>query len=230
MPYVPNYNADPTDADLAQLLTAAGVYTTQVAAFNLGFAAGSVTRFEKATGRIPFLAQASTSLLFDPPGTGSQMPYNMWAGGSKVLELMPCFTTITGVAMAVTVDSPTGSPLDIQRQMYFHPYNHAELGVPIEWIEFLIPIYGLRQSLQVTGTPGNYAAWPADAWNAVLMGAAADLSAIIGLSISGGISEQKELDVSERYEPNPLKAFEDSWRARFNTVVSAYKLLVVGLG
>ena len=229
MPYSPTYSSDPTDLDLQEMLTAAGLWSSGLAVWNQGIVAGAVKRFEMATGRVPFLQQASTSLYYDPPGDASKQMQNPYVGMGKILELTPYFTAITAVAWGVSVDIPAGTPVDIQRQLYFRPNNYAALGLPIEWIEFLFPVYGLPQSIMVTGTPGSVTQWPTDAWNGVLAGAAADLSAVVGTSISGAMTSEAELDTKVTYAENPLAAQEKAWRFMFNRVVKAYKTLRVGL-
>lgn len=226
-----DYTANPTDADLIAFLTAAGVYKAAFASLVVGYAAAAVEKFEELTGRRPFLATSSTTLYFDPQGAYSQTGPFDYRGGEKRLELDVPFTIVTGVALGCNPDDPTGQPIEIGRAVFLKPDRRDIKKLPVEWLEFTFAVWGISQSIGITGTPGSVTEWPADVFNAVLAGAAADFGRdVISASIGKGLSSWKEADTSENYDTDgALSGNIGMWEGRFNRAVSRKRLIRLGL-
>ena len=132
----------PTDGDLISFLTGVQLWDAILASDVVGYAADAADRFEKLTGRSPFLADASdVQVLFDPPGTRSRSFQYPFRGGTKLLEFDTGFVSITSIALGVSADNPGGQPVDLQRQCRFLPLNNALKGLPVEAVEFFFELF-----------------------------------------------------------------------------------------
>lgn len=104
-------SAYPTDTDLISFLTGVQLWDAILAADVVGYAAAAADRFEKLTGRAPFLADASdVQVLCDPPGARSRSFQYPFRGGTKLLEFDTGFVSITSISLGVSADNPAVSP------------------------------------------------------------------------------------------------------------------------
>lgn len=221
----------PVASDLQALLTAAGLWNTAYSGLIAGYVAGAITQFQNDTGRIPFITSGNDSILyFDPPGDTSQQYANTVRGGEKILELSVPFVTISGIATGVSIDSPAGVAVDLNRAVEFGPDNYAIKGLPIEWIRFSFQVWGATKSIMITGHAGSYTAWPDDAFQAVVAKAAADLLTTVLGNITGGLTGWTEGDVKEDFGGGKVIAtMIELYMGMYAKCVDRYRFFRVGI-
>jgi len=232
------YNAYPTDGDLVQFLSTMGMWNAAMAPLVSGQVQSAINKFEELTGRIPFLTESVSSLsYYDPPGSISKQYRNPWRGGGKTLELDTGFTQILRVQLAVSIDNPNGQDMDLNRQVRFGPLNYAARNLPIEWLDFTFPVWGVMGSVVVTGKRGYTSTLPADVWHAILQEAAAIFSPFLAAYQTGGANELEEADVHVKYSSSNSQGIytgflgdqANAWHTNFLSCVRRYTIIKLGL-
>lgn len=217
-------NALPTTADLQALLTAAGLISKTPTDLQYlldldGALASAKTEWEKRTGWVPFLfapaggGSGETTRRYDPPGNK----------GSYILALDGGLISLTSLLVSVTVDTPAGTALTVDKDFFLQPYNAPAEGRPYEWIEFCSAVRGMPASVRVTGTFGFSASIPDDAFQALLRGAASELGPELAQALSKGQIEWKQGDESAKYGDDPLSAFINGCRSPFERGIGRYR-------
>ena len=165
--------------------------------------------WERWSGYTPFLCAQDvsgnpiqTTRLFNPPGN-LNMPsvpggYAWFAAGatgrSNRLYIECGFTAISQILTNVTFNFAGNALVPLQDYLLL-PNNAAVEGKPYNEVEFLWNMFGgLDQSISITGNFGYGTAVPADAWQAIVQGTAADLMGQIALLQLGDQIEVKEKD------------------------------------
>ena len=163
----------PTEAELTALLTDAGLLKDTPAIPLQTYLDDAREGFERETERKPFLAATQTR-YYDPPGPNRRRPaMGMFPnrGGGTRLDISPGALQITDLRVGYT-STYAGTQLVQGLSWYLKPDNAATEGLPYEWVEFTIPVWGAPGSVKITGTFGFASNIPAGAWNAVLFRAA----------------------------------------------------------
>lgn len=189
----------PTGMDLQVFLVGAGMLDNPPSAnarmIDLDAAmASAVSEWEKLTGWHPFLAaQAEVTRTFDPPGpTSTRWRYE---GGGNVLDLGAGFLSVSSVVHGTT-DYIIGGD---SAQVYLLPVDAAAKERPFTDLRFCWPVFGVPQSIQVTGVCGYGAALPEDVWTILLRMAATDLAPELALLKTGGLLEVKQEGLLRKY-------------------------------
>jgi hypothetical protein len=149
----------------------------------------------------PFLLQSQTTRYYTPPGprppTSGIQSLN---GGGRVLDLDCGCVSITSLSISdvpYTVSNPASTTF--QGQYWPEPINNPAIGRPFERIHFWAPIWGLPQSVAVTGVFGYAASMPYDAWGAMLSGAMWKAMSTVSAQRSQGAAERVQGQQRERY-------------------------------
>lgn len=134
-------------------------------------------------------------------------------------------------ALSSVVWAPESSPaetLALNTDFWPVPVNAPATGFPYTGLEFrrrfwapLLPAN--RHSIEVTGLWGFGTILPADAWRAMLTGAAVQAWTGIFNARSGGVLSWKEADVSEDYGIQPLSDIRKGWAMDYDRAVTAYR-------
>ena len=215
----PTYNANPTDTDVQTYLTGAGLWLSTYSSIIIGTATTALKRFQSLTGRTPFLSSGSaTNYYFDAPPTSQGA--NRF--GNVEWNIPLPFTSISALAINCTPTDSTGSVLTSGTDFYLGPQNYDTLGLPIEQITFVAPIYGNQRSVRINGVVGSYTTWPADAWHAVVMGACAIMGEAIGANTFGGATTIRDDDQTISAGANPFGEMMKVWQSRFDAAVNEY--------
>lgn len=217
------HSAYPSSADLQQFLVGNGLTLPTSFAYD-AHASAIRSEWEKLTGRIPFLGDAvDVTFLYDPPGAESRNIWTPYVGGQARLDLWPGWVSITSIALGVTVDNPVGSIVDLSRQIRFYPQNQSLRGIPIEWVDFKFPVWGVAGSVQVIGKRGYSATIPDEAWLGMLyLGGSNALMSYRASLLSGALS-WKEADVTESRDPKAIMTLGDDYKARAMQIIAQYK-------
>jgi hypothetical protein len=231
----------PSSSDLRLYLQSSGISAAIITSLGSQFDGAilaAIASFESKTGRDPFIASSSDQdVLVDPPGdTSSSSTSSLRNGGEKRLELPVPFFSISAIRKELGSLSPSGIVLTENVDYFLRPQLYAIKGKPIEWIEFRSPVYGLSQSVKITGRPGSYADWPEDAKRAVIQMAAASLVANMMSFTLTGVSSWKEGDVEEKYDNDYFSKLRDVFLGEgskspssVESVIARYRLVRVGL-
>jgi len=180
----------------------------------------AVAWFQKETGYLPFLGKQQVR-YFDPPGGASGFIGRPMGGGRKIF-LDNGLLSINSVAI--------GGSVKINGTDYWlRPNNNDAKGLPFEWIEFLVPIYGSAQSIAIDGVWGRMVYPDYEVWQGVLDYAAV-LAApeIISLKTKGFI-RWTDGDTSEEYGQSPLEKQIELWTKSALAAVENNKRRTVGL-
>lgn len=218
------YPAYPSTADVAALLTTAGLSSSGLDLTTaLG---GAIASLERECGR-NFLAGAAAVYREDPP--------TIQDGYEAVLYLSWDAAAVSGIVYTPTGGTSTtfveGTDYDLL------PYNAAALGIPIDRIAFYnrrwtdpLSRYS-RRSLYITAQRGYGTAIPLDVWQAMVMDAAVAVVPALAVSAVGALQSWKDADVSETYGAKPYgNLYEDGspWAVRRQQVISHYKRISIG--
>lgn len=223
------HSAYPLDADYTAFVTGAGLSMPSAYSW-VGIADYAQAEFEKRTGRIPFLKDASdVARSFDPPGATSTLETSFYKGGEKLLELDAGLLTCTSVAVGVTPGDP-GAVLAAGTQYRLMPQNAAVKNMPYEWIEFYFPVYGMPSSIVITGKWGYAANLPEDVWQCCLcIGAEYVATQILDGLLTGATSIKTPTDETT-YSRN-VADLGKGWGATATRIIEngGYRLRRVGL-
>lgn len=189
----------PTVLELGRLLQSAGMVATpptaeQTIADYATAINAAADEWSRVTGYKPFLADAADVLRkFDPPGPtirGTRYGYRA-RGGERFVEFAGTgLVSIT--SMTTGVDSvSTGTVRTLGTDFYLYPSEAAAEGIPWTHAEFVLPVWGSQQSVQVLGKWGFSATLPDDAWQAILFMAAVRLAPQLSSLLTGGQSQVK---------------------------------------
>lgn len=216
-----SYAAYPVKDDVEALVSGAGI--TIPATFNVEYQLyGAIEELEQTTGYRPFLAGASDTYRFDPPGPNDR---GMRRGGSRLLLLDQAFVTVTEVRTGVTPDD-AGTVLVENEDYYLRPENYDKHLEPITQILFASIQYGLPRSIKVTGTPGYAEEIRADVWNAVRDLAAGRVAHALRQGIAAGQPiDWTSGDVSERRSIELLQKLGDAWYSGARRVIARYRFI-----
>lgn len=215
-----NYSSYPGLSDVQLLLSSSGISlpATYDASYEMY---GAISEWETATNCVPFLAGASATYKFDPPGPNWN---NYTLGGGRRLLLPKPFATITAVKIGVTPDY-AGQTLTENTDFWLLPANHAAEKRPITEIRFAVAVRGPQNSIEVTGTPGYYTTINAEVWNAIRCLAAARICKSLRESFAVDANEWSEGDVSEKLDANLLKTAGDGWLATAQRAMAKYRYI-----
>lgn len=185
----------PDAADLSAFLASLGVTVTAALTAQLpAAAAASVSAWETATKRRPFVASATgTPVLrrFDPPTFHSD--------GVSTLYL-PDLLAQEDITVGY---QPSGSTLTTWTEgtdYCFGPVNAAADGLPYEWLEIYRHRWtqplgaSLRNSLRITGRWGYAAEVPDDVWYALLGRGFYHVFAAVRQGATGGVLSIEDAD------------------------------------
>ena len=220
----------PTDDDLTAFFLAMwpDMDTTALSTILAGSAAAALHEFENQTGREPFLAGSTPSTAYyDPPGAiASASPTYTIRGGRKLLPLRTSYVSISSVAIGCTNSNPTGSPMTAGVNYFTLPKG----GPEIDAIEFAIPVWGVENSIAITGIKG-YATphIPSDAWLAVRNLAAAQSAASVIQVLSEGLTSVSQGSAKLSIALPDLEASADRWRQQAMRVIFRYKRVALGV-
>ena len=233
----PNY---PTYADVVNFLTAWPVLKVstlstaqQVMVNNL--IAARIQMWERLSGYTPFLcAQNSSGIpidterVFDPPGNANapvnRGGYWWWgsqsAGRSNRLYIECGFTSITTIYIDVTYQYNPGNLLVYGQDYLLKPNNAIVEGKPYNEVEFVWDMLGgISQSIHITGKFGYGTAVPADAWQAIVEGTAADMVPSIAMYQLGDAIELQEKDekivARQGKGQSAYTQLADTWKQNF---------------
>lgn len=216
-----NYTGYPNEEDVTALLEGSG-FTVPSGLDVLPYVYAAIDEFESETGYRPFLAGASATYLFDPPGPNFRTNER---GGGRRLLLNQAFATISAVRVGVTSDS-AGTLLTENTDYYLRPANHAANKIPITEITFVAAQWGPPGSITVVGTPGYFTTIRAEVWNAIRdLAGARYAQALKEGTAYGNPVEIKEGDVSERYSLELLTKLGDTWRARASRTIIKHRFI-----
>lgn len=215
----------PTNTEIVAFLAAnqivmpdgSAISATQVTAARV---AAAVTMFEQLTGWTPFEGVTQTR-TFDPPGF---VPGYMATprGHARTLHLDAGLISVTSVEVQNTA-------LTIG-QHYWLKRMGPDLSKPYEVIEFLMPIAGLPQIIEIQGVWGRMAAADDLAKEAVTkLAASLVLTGLRESFAQMGDVEWKEADVSERGSIELYKTIGKSFEAEAKEIAGLYKRVTVGL-
>lgn len=220
----------PTETDLSALLYSAGMIaapatSTQAQADYATAITAASDEWNRVTGYKPFLANAADVLRkFDPPGPmirGTRYGYRS-RGGERFLEFEGCgLVSLTSVTTGVDNVS-AGTVRTLGTDFYLYPANAVAENTPYTRIEFVLPVYGSQQSVQVLGKWGFSATLPDDAWSAILRMAALELVPSLELGKFGGLKSWKDSDASETYGDSPFSGVTEQWRKQINRAKMNY--------
>lgn len=207
----PNY---PTTGDVATFLMGFNVLksitlSTAQQTIIQNYLAARIQNWERTSGYMPFLcAQDSqgnpvqTTRIFNPPGnlnsptpTGGYYWFSAGAVGRSNRLYVECgFTAISQIMVNVTFNY-AGDSLTYLQDYLLLPNNSIVEGKPYNEVQFLWNmIGGIDQSITITGNFGYGTTVPADAWQAIIQGTAADLMGQIALLQLGDAIEIEEKD------------------------------------
>lgn len=215
-----NYSSYPGLSDVQLLLSSSGISlpATYDATYEMY---GAISEWETGTNCVPFLAGASATYKFDPPGPNWN---NANLGGGRRLLLPKPFATVTVVKIGVTT-TYAGQTLTENEDFYLLPANHAAEKRPITEIRFAVSIRGPQNSIEVTGTPGYYTTINAEVWNAIRCLAAARICKSLRESFAVDANEWASGDVSEKLDFGLLKTAGDGWLATAQRAMAKYRYL-----
>jgi hypothetical protein len=181
-------------------------------------AKAAARHFEKETGWIPFLASPTPSTRqFDPPGIENAYMASV-RGGSRVLELDGGLISVVSITVAGTTYVPG-------TDCWLKPANSEAKS----FIEFGKPIFGLPQSISITGVWGFSVQVPDDAWLAILRLAAISAMDDYVASQTGGMEEWAEGDAREKYGESPMQSTINDFREHAASVIRSYRRVTVGV-
>jgi hypothetical protein len=230
-----SHSTFPADSDIQAFIVASGV-TVPTGFDYTGLGALAQREFELGTGRIPFLKDASdVTRRFDPPGgpahgsgagsfTGTFGAY----GGGPYLEFAAGLVTATSIVKWITSATPAGTAMVDGTDYLLMPLNAPAEGKPWEGLQILIPTYGGRGSIAVTGKWGYSATIPEDVWQACLALGASHATVSIIESLKTGKIMLKSGDDEVQYRDN-LTDLGSTWLGVAKRVISIYKLRTVGI-
>lgn len=214
MPIAVTYPNYPSTGDVATFLMGFNVLksivlTTAQQTIIQNYLNARVQTWERTTGYMPFLCAQDvngnpiqTIRLFDPPGNlnypvpvGGYFWFSAGAVGRSNRLFIECgFTAISQILVNVTFNYP-GDALIYQQDYLLLPNNVLVEGKPYNEVEFLWNMLGgIDQSIAITGNFGYGTRVPADAWQAIVQGTAADLMGQIALLQLGDQIEIEEKD------------------------------------
>lgn len=181
-----------------------------------GVAAG-IQAFEADAGRV-FLATADTTRYFDPP-----------SGPQGMLDLKADLAAVTTVTVA-------GATKTENTDFVLRPLDAAAEGKPYSLIQFsgrfYAPVvFSQIRSIAITGRwayASSATGMPEDVWLAMLAKASLIRLPQLSLTISGGVTDWKEADISESYGGAPLAGVADLWRAEVAQALYRYRRVMVG--
>ncbi|BDI29405.1 hypothetical protein CCAX7_14560 [Capsulimonas corticalis] len=209
------YDAYPTGFDLVELYASAGVELSPK--FNAGQKIDSAIReWEKKTRWFPFLAGASSTRVFDPPGPRQhQAALGGIRGGGRVLDLRGGLISLDSLIM-------NGQNYTQGIQFWMRPDNADLQGEPFQEIEFFTPIMGPPQCIHVMGRWGYCAQVPEDAWQAILQKAAYESKPEVEFSITNGVAKVDDVTYASG-SVSPLSAQAEQWKLKFETTAEDYR-------
>lgn len=218
-------SAYPTSTDLSTFLTSAGFTLTAGLTGQLVYAIdAAIADFERATRRT-FLAGSSATRYYDPPTNRRRLLFLQEGGGPGEL-----------VGTITVVYQPTGSTastLTANTDYRLLPRNAVTDGLPYDRIEFFNRYWSdplgpsLTNSLQVTGQWGySTTTIPDQVWYAMLARGAWIMFANLAQSVTGGLANWKENDISEQYG-DWGKNLAGQWDAQYQAAVAHYRRIVL---
>jgi hypothetical protein len=151
----------------------------------------------------PFMVQPVTTRFFDPPGPRSpQSGVQSLCGGGRILELDPTLVSLVSVSIS-GVPFTLGQPGVVtgEGQFWMEPVNDpfADPPQPYNYINFWAPIWGLPQSVAVTGVFGWGIEVPDEVFDAVLRRAHVLCMPAIAGARSNGLAQSEEGQTMERF-------------------------------
>lgn len=217
---VPDYTAYPSQAAVEALVTGAGLTLPTDTTYAPAYIQAAIDEWESVTvGGRNFLAAASASFRYDPPGPN-------WIGenrgGGRRLLLDRPFTTISAVAVGVSDADLVGQVQTSDLDYRPWPYNASADHQPITCVEFTYAVWGAPKSVMVTGTPGYTAVLKAEVWNAIRMLAASNYVLALREGAMGAPVEQREADVMERKDEDLIALWGMAWSKQARDVMRRY--------
>lgn len=203
--------AYPTNKDLEQALKSAGFTSIPEPARLNALVNAAITQFERRTGWLPFLSSGTTtSRVFDP---SIVIPFSSYGNpGSSIIRLDQGLLNLEYVKV-------NGATRALNQDFYLYPSNRS----PIVQIQFLFPVIGLPQSIEVNGTWGYSTTIPDDAWLAILRIAMIEVASEYLVNITGGLIEWNEGAAKESYGERPLAHIIDIWRDFTDKTITSYE-------
>lgn len=217
------YTAYPTAAEALNLFTVLG--------FSLpsGMTSGeldyyryaAIDELENITGYRPFLAGASATYKFDPPGPNYRG--RMLGGGRKLLLSQP-FATITALSVGVTA-TDAGTALTADTDYWKLPANASAKNQPITEIVFSTLQWGIVNSVRITGKPGYSENIPAEVWEAVRRLTASRIAMGLREKLSQSPVEGKLGDESIRFSIELLQKAGETWSSEAKAAIMSYTFM-----
>ena len=212
-------NAYPVDSDITALINGSGI-TLPSGYSTSGYAAAAIDEWEKLTGFIPFLnTEGSSAQTFDPPGVRpNAKSYGSLYGGERVMALKGGLVSVASVVSS-------GQTMVLGTDYRLRPGNAAAKGKPFTWIEFAYPIWGLPDSVVVTGVFGYCSgSIPQTAWDAIVRIGAAMVARDVLQGIYASPTDIKEGD--EAVQQDSFRDLGQAWEAYSARMVDFYKLKI----
>lgn len=237
---MPNYTQYPAGIDLIQRLKnigLSGVVSSNddvIAGINMdadSIMLAAVSEFEYETDYVPFLAGSQdTTRSYDPSGPErrhSGHVYSVIRGGSKYLEIDGGLVSLTSVVTGITFDD-TGTPQTgitrvLNRDFTIRPENAPARNRPYEWIEFFFPMYGMANSIQITGKFGFCTTLPAQVWRAILDRGVAIVLNDTTPAVNNGVIRWQEADSAEAFAEMPFEKVIALIDRRWRKTIEQYK-------
>lgn len=226
------HDAYPTQSDLDAFLKAAGADTAAPDNYGkIDFAAkiaAAIERWENDVKWYPALSNRQTR-TYDPPGPAAIRSGNFLAyrGGGRILDLDGGLLQLDSLIVGTVPFTQGVLPDMSQGNFWLKPWNAPNQGLPYRTIEFLTPIYGNPEAVQITGTWGRYLKVPDDVWEAILQDASLDCVPELSLGISQGYYQRKIGDSVKTFggkdDSGPLAYQATMWGKKRPRLITFYK-------
>jgi hypothetical protein len=212
----------PTGTDLLEYMTDAGYALTRPLSLSAKIKA-AIAEWDRGTGYTPFVSDGSVTTRYYDPGGANRGGIGLSAiGGGRFLDLEAGLISLTSLTV-------TGSVYTHGVQFYLEDVNAPAKGRPYEMIRFVVPVWGNRQCIAVTGVFGFCLKLPDDAWEAILQRGMALCAPQLSLKKTGGVVSRKQGDEEIRYSDKGVGVGEtSSWNDYFRDRMAFYKLTTFG--
>lgn len=189
-----------------------------------GIGERSLDWWESATGYHPFQATVSTTRFYDPPGANRRSNQGLSLyGGDRVLDFGCGLVSLTSLVIGFDSLTQTGTQLVPNQDFWLEPVNSPLEEYPYQRVRFLVPVFGIENSIAVTGVFGYASTVPEDAFQAMIdYGFSATLSQLNPGAFSQPTSWQEE-SVVETWSPVLIQRRAQELLERANLTASRYR-------
>jgi len=219
-----SHPAYPLDSDVAAFVANSGVQMPTGYVY-AGYAASAALEWERMTGWVPFLQDASaTARTFDPPGNIQQNRSSYaYYGGARVLNLG---AALMDASALVSITGPN-NPFVINQDFRLAPVNAPSNKRPYSRIEFTYPQWGTFSTFVITAKWGFTNNLPEDVWQAIIrIGAGMAMDDMVqAIDTSFKSVKQGDETFSQNDDPNIGMA----WKAYAQRIASNYEMVTVAL-